>query len=365
MTLLILYITLALLFSFLCSVAEAVILSVSQAHVSLLQQKDDPSGDLLADLKADINKPLSAILTLNTIAHTVGAVGAGAQATFVFGNEWVGLFSALMTLAILVLSEIIPKTLGAVYWRSLAGITATSLKYLVKILYPFVLLSEWITRGLTHDHGPSGFSRDEFAAMAKLGEREGQLHQRESLILQNMFLLRKTHVTDVMTPRIVVFSLPETLTVAEYYQQHFDSSFSRIPIYEDNKEHLTGFVLKDDLMLAHARGNTDKPLSNYRRKLPALTVDTPLSDAFEKVLGQRAHVMMVVDEYGSLQGIITMEDIFETLLGLEIVDESDRNVDMQAYAKRLWQKRAEKMGIEIPEDNAVETPAEDPLKNRV
>lgn len=350
MTLLVIYITVALLFSFLCSIAEAVILSVTQAHISLLQQNGRKSGDVLADLKNDINKPLSAILTLNTIAHTVGAVGAGAQATRVFGDEWVGLISAVLTLAILIFSEIIPKTLGAVYWRGLSGITAHSLKWLVRILYPFVAMSELLTRGIGNAHEPQGFSRDEFAAMAELGEQEGQLEQRESLILKNMFLLRKTHVADAMTPRIVVFSLPETLTVAEYYELHFDSSFSRIPIYDRDREHLSGFVLKDDLMLAHARGNTDKTLDNYRRELPALLDSTLLSDAFEKVLGQRAHIMMIVDEYGSLQGIITMEDIFETLLGLEIMDESDRNVDMQEYAKKMWRQRAERMGIKLPAD---------------
>lgn len=350
MTLLFIYVLFALLISFLCSIAEAVILSVTQAHINLLQQDGAPSGDLLAKLKADINKPLSAILTLNTIAHTVGAVGAGAQATLVFGNEWIGLFSALMTLAILILSEIIPKTLGAVYWRSLAGITAHSLKWLVKLLYPFVAMSELLTRGIGSGHDPRGFSRDEFAAMADLGEREGQLQQRESLILKNMFLLRKTHVADAMTPRIVVFSLPETLTVGEYYEQHFDSSFSRIPVYLDDKEHLRGFVLKDDLMLAYARGNTDKTLASYRRELPVLFINTMLSDAFEQVLGQRSHIMMIADEYGGLQGIITMEDIFETLLGLEIMDESDRNADMQSYAKRIWRKRAKDIGVKLSQD---------------
>ena len=351
MTLLIVYISVALLFSFLCSIAEAVLLSVSQAHITLMKKEGRKAGKVMEQLKADINKPLSAILTLNTIAHTVGAVGAGAQATYVFGDQWVGLFSALLTLAILILSEIIPKTLGAVYWRGLAGVTAHSLKILVKLLYPFVVMSEYLTRGIDSGHDPKGFSRDEFAAMADLGEQEGQLEERESLILKNMFLLRKTFVADAMTPRIVVFSLAEDTTVSEYFAQHFNSSFSRIPVYSKDRDHLTGFVLKDDLMLAHARGNTDKTLAEYRRELPALSDTTLLSDAFEQVLGQRAHIMMIVDEYGSLEGIITMEDIFETLLGLEIMDESDRNEDMQIYAKRMWRRRAEKMGIRIPPED--------------
>lgn len=347
MTLLILYIAIALLFSFLCSIAEAVILSVTTAHIQVLEQEGHRSGRLLAELKSDIKKPLAAILTLNTIAHTVGAVGAGAQAAAVFGSNWVGLISALLTLAILVLSEIIPKTLGATYWRSLAGVTAWGLKYLVWVLYPFVWLSDLLTRTLSRSSEPEGFSRAEFAAMADLGAQEGQLEERESRMLKNLFLLSETPVTDIMTPRTVLFTLPESLTVAGYFEEHYDSRFSRIPIYSSSKELLTGFVLKDDLLLAQARGNTDSTLETYRRELPALLNSNTVSEAFEAFLHKHAHIMMIVDEYGGIAGIITLEDIFETLLGLEIVDESDRNPDMQKYARRLWQKRADKMGLTL------------------
>jgi len=347
MTLLIVYVTIALVFSFLCSIAEAVLLSVTTAHITLLEQEGKSAGLLLRKLKSDINKPLTAILTLNTIAHTVGAVGAGAQAATVFGSAWVGVASAVLTLMILVLSEIIPKTLGATYWRSLAGITAHCLKFLVWILYPFVVLSEMLTRRLSRGHELEGFSREEFAAMADLGEQEGQLEERESRILKNMFVLHETKVTDVMTPRPVVFSLPELLTVSDYFDSHYDSRFSRIPVYSDDREQLTGFVLKDDLLLAQARNNTDNTLEHYRRELPALLDSTLLSDAFEEVLHQRAHIMMIVDEYGGMEGIITMEDILETLLGLEIMDESDKTPDMQQYARRLWRRRARDMGIDI------------------
>ena len=354
MTLLIIYVMVALLFSFLCSIAEAVLLSVTTAHITVLKQQGAQAGQLLDDLKRDINQPLSAILTLNTIAHTAGAVGAGAQATIVFGSEWVGLFSALLTLSILVFSEIIPKTLGATYWRALSPLTAHSLKFLVWVMYPFVVLSEWITRLIGVSQEVEGFNRMEFAAMAELGEKEGQLETRESQVLKNIFMLRETHVTDAMTPRIVVFSLPETLTVKEYYEKHFESHFSRIPVYKDDSEHLTGFVLKDDLMLAHARGNVDKTLDQYRRELPALPSNMSLSEAFELVLNRRAHIMAIVDEFGGMQGIITMEDIIETLLGLEILDESDKHEDMQRYAKRLWRQRARKMGLNIPQDSSID-----------
>jgi CBS domain containing-hemolysin-like protein len=351
MTLLIVYITIALLFSFLCSIFEAVLLSVTTAHISVLEQEEKSSGPLLRELKGDINKPLAAILTLNTIAHTVGAVGAGAQAMIVFGDAWVGLISAVLTLMILVFSEIIPKTLGATYWRGLAGATAFSLKYLIKILYPFVWLSELLTRGLSHDSEIEGFSREEFAAMAELGEHEGQLEERESRILKNMFLLHETLVTDVMTPRPVVFSLPESLTVREYFEQHYDSRFSRIPIYAENDEIFTGLVLKDDLLLAQASHKTDDTLKTYRRDLHSLSDKSSLSDAFDEVLHQRAHIMSIIDEYGGMEGIITMEDILETLLGLEIMDESDRAADMQEYARSMWKKRAQAMGIALPKDD--------------
>lgn len=339
MTLLIAYVAIALLFSFLCSIWEAVLLSVTTAHLSVLEQEGQKSGALLRALKDDINKPLAAILSLNTIAHTVGAVGAGAQALVVFGDAWVGVFSALLTLAILVLSEIIPKTLGATYWRALAPSTAHALKFLMRALYPFVKLSELLTKGLSSEQKIEGFTREEFAAMAELGEQEGQLEERESRILKNLFLLNQIKVTEVMTPRPVVFSLPESLTVEEYFANHYDSRFSRIPVYTDNGEMFTGFVLKDDLLLAQARNNSDKTLATYRRDLPALADTTPLSEAFDEVLQQRAHIMVIIDEYGGMEGVVTMEDILETLLGLEIMDESDKTADMQKYARRMWKKR--------------------------
>jgi len=351
MTLLIVYVAVALIFSFLCSIAEAVLLSVTTAHITVMEQEGRSSGVLLRELKSDINKPLAAILTLNTIAHTVGAAGTGAQAAIVFGSAWVGAASAVLTLMILVFSEIIPKTLGATYWRSLAGITAQGLKFLVWALYPFVVMSEVLTRGLSHGHELEGFSREEFAAMADLGEQEGQLEERESRILKNMFLLHETKVTDAMTPRPVVFSLPESLTVSEYFDSHYDSRFSRIPIYSGDREQLTGFVLKDDLLLAQARNNTSNSLEHYRRELPALLDTTSLSDAFEKILHKRAHIMMIIDEYGGIEGIITMEDILETLLGLEIMDESDKTADMQQHARRMWRKRAQEMGLVISSES--------------
>ncbi len=349
MLLLITYILIALGFSFLCSIAEAVILSVTTAHIALLEKKGKSAGKQLRTLKADINQPLAAILTLNTIAHTVGAAGAGAQAAVVFGNAYVGIASAILTLLILIFSEIIPKTLGAHYWRQLAPLTAYALKGLVVILYPFVKLSELLTKGLTQGPTLVGFSRNEFVAMADLSAREGQLVQQESTILKNLLRLRKTLIADAMTPRTVVFSLPQQLRVEDFFQKYEQIRFSRIPIYAETQDQVTGFVLRSELLLAQARGNTDNPLMEYSRPLPALLAKMSLAQAFDEFMRLRAHIMLVVDEYGGLKGLLTLEDLLETLLGLEIVDEGDNEVDMQQLARQLWKRRAKEMGLNIEE----------------
>lgn len=347
MLLLFTYVLVALGFSFLCSVAEAVLLSVTTAHVALLVQQEETSGALLRELKDDVNKPLAAILTLNTIAHTIGAAGAGAQAAVVFGSAYVGVASAILTLLILVFSEIIPKSLGAHYWRQLAPATAIVLKYLVVILYPFVKLSEKLTGSFTHGPTLSGFSRDEFVAIADLSYKEGQIAEQEAQILKNLLLFRDTRVSAAMTPRTVIFSLPETTSVEEFFHKHDQAPFTRIPIYNQEPEHISGFVFRNDLLLAQARGNSDSMLSNYRRDITVTLESMSLSHVFNDLLRLRVHMMLVVDEYGGVEGMITLEDVLETLLGIEIVDEKDEAVDMQKEARRLWRKRAKKMGIEI------------------
>jgi len=347
MLLLITYVLVALGFSFLCSVAEAVLLSVTTAHIALLEKQEKPSGVLLRNLKDDVNKPLAAILTLNTIAHTIGAAGAGAQAAAVFGSAYVGVASAILTLLILVFSEIIPKSLGAHYWRRLAPLTAFVLRYLIIILYPFVKLSEKLTGSLTHGPTLSGFSREEFSAIADLSYKEGQISEQESQILQKLLAFRDTRVSVAMTPRTVIFSLSEAITVEEFFHKYDQEPFSRVPIYNNEPENITGWVFRADLLLAQARGNSDNMLSNYRRDIAVTLESMSLSHVFNELLRSRVHMMLVVDEYGGVEGIITLEDVLETLLGLEIVDEKDEAVDMQKEARRLWRQRADKMGIKI------------------
>jgi len=345
MFLLISFVLFALIFSFLCSIAEAVILSVTPAYTAVLEKQGKSSGPLLRKLKASIGKPLAAILTLNTIAHTVGAVGAGAQAVIMFGSAYLGVISAVLTLLILVLSEIIPKTLGAHHWRKLAPATAHGLRILVWLLYPFVMLTEKLTGGMVERVGLSGFSRSEFAAMADLSAEEGQLAERESVILKNLLQLRHTRVRNVMTPRTVLFSLPDRTPVQEFFARHEHVMFSRIPIFGEDPDQVNGFVLRGDLLLAQARGEAVKTLGDFRRGMPVLPDSASLANAFTLLLRQKSHIAMVVNEYGDLQGILTLEDIFETLLGLEIVDEGDEHVDMQKLALDRWKRRAEEMGF--------------------
>ena len=345
MLLLTTFIIIAVGFSFLCSIAEAVLLSVSMSYIVNAEQEGKAHGPVLRELKEDINSPLAVILTLNTIAHTMGAAGAGAQAAAIFGSVYLGIFSAILTLVILIFSEIIPKALGAHYWRKLAPITAYSLRFLIRLLYPFVLLSNKLTQGLSHEPTLQGFSRKEFSAMAKLGEQEGQLDKHESLVLNNLFRLREEKVRSVMTPRSVVFAMHEDSSIAELLGKQNRTMFSRIPIYTD-QDKITGFVLRDDLLIAQNNGQGEVALKHFRRELDAILDAFSLLQAFERFVGSGVHIMLVVSEYGDTQGIITFEDILESLLGLEIMDESDTVEDMQVLAHRLGMLRRKKMGVD-------------------
>ena len=350
MLLLIIYIFIALGFSFLCSIAEAVLLSVTTPYIVLLEAQNKPSASKLRQLKSDINKPLAAILTLNTIAHTVGAAGAGAQATEIFGSAYLGIASAILTLLILVFSEIIPKTLGAHYWRQLAPSIAYALKLLVWALYPFVKLTELLTRGLTEGPTLRGVNRKELMALAELSGREGALAHKESLIMQNLLRLRETPAKAAMTPRTVVFSISQEMSVDDYFAHYETKPFSRVLVYHCDAENITGFVLRSDLLLAKARGQTECVVADFVRDIPKILEQIDLSNAFDRFLKERVHIMLVMDEYGGFSGILTLEDVLETLLGLEIVDEFDTTVDMQDLARKLWKRRASKLGIDLDEE---------------
>jgi CBS domain containing-hemolysin-like protein len=341
MLLLGLYLFIALFFSFLCSIAETVLLSVSWVYIALLEEKGHKSGAILRELKRDINKPLSAILTLNTIAHTVGAAGVGAQASSVLENVSLGVISAVLTFLILVFSEIIPKTLGASYWKTLAPATAHSLKFVIYLLSPIIKILELITRNMVKKES-IGFKRDEFSIMAQLSAEEGHIDQQEATILKNLLLLQEIKIKEIMTPRTVMFFESQQLLVKEFFHKHKKNRFTRIPVYKNKPDDIVGFVIRGDLLLAQARGNFDTTLSNYVREMPTLLDNMCLSHAMKELLVSKTHISLIVNEYGTVRGILTLEDIMETLIGHEIIDEGDKNIDMQKLAKRLWKAKTKK-----------------------
>lgn len=340
------YLFVALFFSFLCSIAEAVLLSVSWVYISLIEKQGHKAGKILRELKEDINKPLAAILTLNTVAHTVGAAGVGAQATHVLDDISLGVVSAILTFLILVFSEIIPKTLGASYWKVLAPVTAYSLKFLVILLNPLIKVLELITRGMVKKE-PVGFKRNEFSIMAQVSAKEGHIDSQEATILQNLLGLQEVKNKKAMTPRTVMFSVSQALLVGEFFHKHKKSRFTRIPVYEKKPDNIIGFVIRADLLLAQARGNSDISLSNYVREMPTFLDNMFLSNTMKQMLLGKDQISLIVNEYGTIRGILTLEDILETLIGHEIIDEGDKNVDMQKLAKRLWKMKAQKHGIEL------------------
>lgn len=345
MLLLGLYVFLAVFVSFLCSIAEAVLLSIPNSFIVTAEQEQQKYAAKLKRLKDDINSPLAVILSLNTIAHTIGAAGAGAQAAAVFGSVYLGIFSAVLTLLILVFSELIPKALGANHWRKLAPLTAHCLDFLVKVLHPFVLLSRFLTKGMSHSEEIQGFSRQEFRAMAALGEQEGQLDKHESLVLSNLFRLRELPVRTAMTPRSVMFSMEEDASVADLLGQPNRKMFSRVPLL-DADDKVTGFVLREDILVAQNQNRADAALKSYRRELEAILDAANMLQALEHFISRGVQIMLVVNEYGDTQGLLSLEDVLETLLGLEIVDESDKVEDMQELARRLAAVRRKKMGLE-------------------
>ena len=354
MGLLLLYVALAIGVSFLCSVMEAVLLSVTPSYVAALEREGSTVGKRLHQFKENVDRPLAAILSLNTIAHTVGAAGVGAQAAVVFGEAYTGIVAGVLTLLILVLSEIIPKTLGAVYWRTLTPALVRLLTATIIVMWPLVKLSQGLTYLLSQDEDEAAFSREEFTAMAELGEEEGVFEEKESRILRNLFRFNSLRVKDVMTPRTVIFQMPEHRTIGDVVEEHDEFRFSRIPVYDDNPDDITGYVLKDEMLLRAAQEEFDVSLSEISRDILVVHETLALPDLLERLLDRLEHIALVVDEYGGVAGVVTMEDVVETLLGLEIVDEADSVEDMQALARKQWFKRARELGM--VSDEALEAP---------
>ena len=350
--LLIAFVVLSVFVSFICSVSEAALLTMTPSYVASIAEENPKKSEMLKSVKIDkIDQSIAAILTLNTVAHTVGSLGAGAQATIVFGSQWFGVFSAVMTLLILVGSEIIPKTIGTVYWSQLSGPVAYYVKDIFFILYQLIWFSEKITKLLTRGKKAHTFSRNEFAALASVGEQAGQIDPLESRIIRNLLAFGAIKVEDIMTPRSVMQAFDQSIPVAELLANRPKLMFSRLPIYDEDLDKVTGFVLKSDILLAKANNHMDKPLESYKREITFVFSKMKLFDLLDLMLNSRIHIAVTVGEYGEVKGLVTLEDVLETLLGLEIVDEVDRVADMQALARQMMQRRSARLGMLVEDDD--------------
>jgi CBS domain containing-hemolysin-like protein len=371
MGLLIFYAIISVFFSFLCSILEAVLLSVTPTFINLKKSEGKTYAEDLETLKKDVDRPLIAILTLNTIAHTVGAILVGVQAKVAYnelyesskqsflGMEFtvdvmVGVVSTLMTILILVASEIIPKTIGATYWKQLANFATRALNILIFPLKWTGIL--WLLQLTTKLIGGKGhgsiLSREGFLVMADMAHEEGVFQENESKIIKNLLTFKDVFAKDVMTPRTVMKAENENTTVEDFFNKNMNLRFSRIPIYSNDTDNISGLVLKDEVFKEMALDNGSKKLSELKRNIIVVSRKLPIPKLFEKLVESRNHMALVVDEYGSVSGLVTMEDVIETLLGLEIMDESDNVSDLQYMARKSWETRAKKLGI--LEDNPSE-----------
>ncbi len=361
MSALIFWATISIFFSFLCSILEAVLLSVTPTFINVKKQEGKDYALTLEKLKKDVDKPLIAILTLNTIAHTLGAMMVGIEAENL-GYDWnvlgintVGIISAIMTFLILVASEIIPKTIGATYWKGLANFASKTLLILIFPLKWTGIL--WLLQLTTKLIGGKGhgsvLSREGFMAMTEIAHEEGVFQENESKIIKNLLTFKEIFAKDIMTPRTVMKTEDEKTTVEDFFKRNLNIRFSRIPVYSNDADNIIGLVLKDEIFKEMALDNNSKKLSELKRDIIVIDRNLPIPTLFEKLVESRNHMALVVDEYGSVSGLVTMEDVIETLLGLEIMDESDNVSDLQNLARKSWEARAKKLGI-IGDDKPLE-----------
>lgn len=349
MTLLVVYGVLSICFSFLCSILEAVLLSVTPTFVTVRMNEGKSYAKTLKKLKEKIDEPLITILTINTIAHTVGAilVGVEAEKTFGSGNNSVGIVSAIMTFLILILSEIIPKSIGANYWKSLANFSTKAIMLLMfPLKYTGILwLLKFTTRivGKNSHHG--NISREDFHAMADIAHEEGIFQESESLVIKNIIDFKNMAVKDIMTPRTVLKTAPEQMKIRDFYDKNPKLKFSRVPIFKDGSDDISGYFLKDELFESIINGDGDKELKSISREIVVTDRETPIKNLFDQLIEKQEHIALVVDEFGTVSGIVSQEDIIETLLGFEIVDESDADEDLQLLARKIWKIRAKRHGI--------------------
>lgn len=341
MTLLLFYIFIALSVSFLCSVLEAVLLSITVTFITQIKESNNRAGVVLENTKLKLDQSISSILILNTFAHTMGAAGVGAQAVQVYGAKWESLIAILLTLAILYLSEIIPKTLGVTFWRKLAIPSVYIIRFLVYFMFPLVWLSTRLT-SLFIRHGNENISREEVLAFAALSYKEGGIKTQEKLLVENIFKLRDAKVKDILTPRTVMHALPESTTVKQALGLDKTAIFTRIPVYSETIDNITGIIIKGQLYECERQGQSDKQLKEIKSPIYRISKDFPILNLFDVFIKRQEHLFLVEDQFGQTSGVVTLEDAVETLLGREILDESDQVADLQKLAKETYRQNLRK-----------------------
>lgn len=324
---------------------ESVLLSTPQSFLVVKYENGHTWAKSFIDLKINIDKPLSAILSLNTVAHTVGAAGVGAQAVKVFGEAYFGVVSVVLTILILVITEIIPKTIGARYWKNLSRVAYFTIKSMIFFTFPLVVMSSFVTKAFSKQKNEQTTSREEIAALASIGTDEGVFSDKENKIIQNILRLKNVKVTEIMTPRVVVAVADENLPLLDFLENKDYLKFSRIPVYSENDENITGYVFRQEVFENLAEDKHSLKLKEIKRDIIVVPDSMMLFSLWEKLLEKKEHIALIVDEYGGLDGIVTMEDIIETLLGLEILDEKDTVTDMQKYARERWNTRQAKYNL--------------------
>lgn len=342
MTLLLVFLFSAMAISFLCSILEASLMSTPISHITMREEEGYKPAKLMKQYKTNSSRPIAAILSLNTIANTIGAAGVGAQATAVFGSEWFGLVSAATTILILVFSEIIPKTIGTTQWKSLMGFTTYAIRAMIFILFPIVFCIEGLQKLITpKSKDATSVSREEVSAMAEVAEESGELDEDENEIIQNVINIDEIKAYQAMTPRVVSAIAPESMTVKDFYKDRRYYHHSRIPVYADNDEYITGYILRMDALQLMAEDKYAKTLGDIKRPIEQFHEDTAFGQIWDTMTEKNEQIAIIIDEYGSFQGIVTMEDVIETILGDEIVDERDVAVDMQQLAREKWKKQSD------------------------
>ena len=336
MTLLVTYLLLTLILSFMCSLLEATLLSSTSSYIESLDKKgySPKTVDLAKDVKQNIDKSISSILTLNTFANTMGAAGVGAQAAIIFGSNWQAVIAFILTLMVLFISEIFPKTLGAIYWRKFIVPAVYIISFMVKITYPFIFLATFITNALQKGRkNEVNFSKDEIITIVNMSEKEGVLQAKESILIKNLFKLKNIKAKDIMTPRTVVFAFDSKTTLKEALLNDNLYVYSRIPVYNESIDDIAGVVFKQTILEKRVKKKKKTLLKDIIVPVHKVPENISVSTLFDMFIRMKMHLFIVQDEYGQTSGVVTLEDALETLLGIEIVDEMDQVTDMQEFAK--------------------------------